>query len=359
MVTRLDALTGLRIFAALWVVLFHFKEITPNDTIVYPVIEPLVRHGQYGVDLFFVLSGFILSHVYFRTFAHGIRRADVWSFISYRFARLYPVHLVTFLMMAGLFVGERLLTGASSGQAERFSWQSVLATLTMTHAWFPGIDTPNLPAWSISAEWFAYLLFPFLCLFVAKKWGFTIALAVVGVGFGTLQAFYPSSLGRIVAGFLVGMAAYQLYVRIEDRIRAFKFLGVVAAVLILIWCISSEEPRLEIGLLLFALLIVALANDDDWLGRVLSVRFLVYLGEVSYAVYMFHWVARVVVRVGLERAGVFDRLADWLVVSLYVGVTIAGAIVLYHFVEKPGRKWLRALSRRSSKDRARPTVSTP
>jgi len=352
MQSRLDGLTGLRIFAALWVVLFHFRQVTPTGIFEYPLIDPIIKNGQYGVDLFFVLSGFILSHVYFKVFEKKIAKADAWSFISFRFARLYPVHLATFLIMVLLFVAEMLLTGRSSGQSERFTWQSVVTTLTLTQAWFPGIESPNLPSWSISAEWFAYLFFPLLCLLVALRRWAPIAMAVGGFGFGVLQSFYPSDLGRICAGFLIGMAAYHFCTRYHTSLNRLPFLGALATVLILLWAFMSSTPRLEVGLLLFGAVIVFLANERDWVTRMLSLRFLIYLGEVSYAVYMFHWVARVIVRVSLERVGIFDRLPSAFVVTTYVLATLIGAVLLYHFVEKPGRKKLRRLASWSPARRA-------
>ncbi|WP_104083283.1 acyltransferase [Cryobacterium sp. Y11] len=356
---RLDGLTGLRFFAAAWVVLFHFREVSPTTVFAYPVIDPLIRHGAHGVDLFFVLSGFILSHVYLKTFSGKISWAETWSFMAFRFARLYPVHLVTFLMMASLYVAEQVVTGQSSAQSERFSWQSVLSTLTLTHAWFPGVQTPNLPAWSISAEWFAYLLFPLLCVLIRRMWGPVLAFAVAGMGLALLQSFSTSDLGRVMAGFLIGMAAYQVAHRHSASLARLRYLGCATALLIIIWAVTSEAPRMELGLVLFAVLIIALANEGDWLARLLSLRTLVYFGEVSYALYMFHWVARVIVRVGLERANLFDIIPSGLSVTLYLILTLGGAVLLYHFVEKPGRNRLRGLATFSPKRKVREGALTP
>jgi peptidoglycan/LPS O-acetylase OafA/YrhL len=103
---KVNALTGLRIFAAVWVALYHFRQITPTSTWQYPLIDPILIRGGLGVDLFFVLSGFILSHVYYRTFRAKLSGADFRSFIVSRFARLYPVHIVTFATMLSLFWGQ-------------------------------------------------------------------------------------------------------------------------------------------------------------------------------------------------------------------------------------------------------------
>jgi peptidoglycan/LPS O-acetylase OafA/YrhL len=358
---QLDSLTGLRILAAVWVMLHHFRSVTPTRTFEFPLIDRFVLQGLYGVDLFFVLSGFILSHVYFEQFRQRTERADFRAFLTFRFARLYPVHLVTFLTMVLLFVGEKLLTGGSSAEAPgRYSVRAVVSTLTMTNAWWgttaspnAAVDTtPNVPAWSISAEWFAYLLFPVLCLVIARLRYGPLIFVVVGCGLATVwDELISSPLLRVMAGFLVGMATYQL-VRRSPKPARVPALGTVVVVLIAVWA-SLGAPRVEIGILLFAALVLALTSERDWFGRVLSRRTMVYLGEVSYAVYMVHWIARVVVRGAAEKAGVLDSIPSGLLVAIYVAVTMVAAIFLYHFVERPWRSRLRRMLAPRSAERAR------
>jgi peptidoglycan/LPS O-acetylase OafA/YrhL len=340
--TQLDSLTGLRIVAAIWVVLHHFRDVTPTETWHFPLIDGLVLHGgMYGVDLFFVLSGFILSHVYFHQFEGRINAADARSFISYRFARLYPVHIVTFAMMVVLFVGEIAVTGRSTAESGRYSVSVFLSSLTLTHTWWGVTTTPNIPAWSISAEWFAYLLFPMLCVAIARIRGGALIFALVGCGLATVwQEVTGHLLIRVMAGFLVGMATYQLARRIPKLTRV-PALGTVMVAVIVLWATLGRPPRIEIGILLFAVLILALTSERDWFGRVLSRRTMVYLGEVSYAVYMVHWVVRVAVRSGAEKAGILDSVPPGLVVAVYLAVTMVAAILLYHLVERPWRRRLR------------------
>lgn len=338
--TRLDSLTGLRIFAAVWVMLLHFRTVTDTTTYEFPLIDRFVLQGNYGVDLFFVLSGFILSHVYFNHFQSRVGRSSYWSFISFRFARLYPVHLVTFLMMVVLYIGQMVLLGRSSAEApERYGLWPVLQTLTMTHAWSGVSVTPNIPSWSISAEWFAYLLFPFLCLLISRSRLAVVGFAVVGLGLAVLgQA--DNDLVRVMAGFLVGMATYQLSKRSLGLARL-PFLGSVVVLMIIGWALSGVGSWLEIGIVLFAALVLVLSSGRDWLCRVLSRRVVVYLGEVSYALYMVHWVVRVVLRAVIEKAGVLAWAPVGAVVVAYIVTAVLAAMALYHLVEKPWRKRLR------------------
>lgn len=357
---RLDALTGLRIFAALWVCGDHFRQITPTTVWEYPLVDPLFQNGGFGVELFFVLSGFILAHVYFDRFRQGVSRPQYWSFVTYRIARIYPVHVVTLLIMIALFVAAFVITGEVSGEAERYSPVAILSALTLTQAWF-NIDTPNMPSWSISAEWFAYLLFPLLCIALARVRGSLYWFLGLGFALSFLSTVvYPDYLLRIAACFPIGMAAYLIAQRIRPTLERMPYLGLITTVLIITWAMLPGDPRPEVGTVLFAVLIMALSTQADWTSRALSTRFLVYLGQVSFAIYMFHWIARVIVRVPLEQAGILEQLPPRVIVASYLVVTMIGAILLFHFVEEPGRRAIRALSKRAARNKpAAGTVTAP
>src|SRR5690606_718800 len=149
----LRALTTLRFLAALWVVLFS---AWPHLDVGF--VPTAVTKGYLGVEVFFVLSGFILSHVYLESAGRGdgfSYRGFLWA----RIARVYPMHLVTLAGMIGLGVAATVagLTVSDS----LLGWRSLPAHLSLTHAWGLASSAAfNHPSWSISAEWFAYLSFP-------------------------------------------------------------------------------------------------------------------------------------------------------------------------------------------------------
>ena len=146
-------LTSLRICAALWVLVYHFR----NHLDLGLDRFGLAFKGYLGVDLFFILSGFILSHVYTRAWAE--RRFHYGSFLWARLARVYPVHLVTLgATIAIWLVALRLGVGF---EPQAFDPRMLPQHLLLVHAWgtTPTVQW-NFPSWSISAEWFAYLCFP-------------------------------------------------------------------------------------------------------------------------------------------------------------------------------------------------------
>jgi peptidoglycan/LPS O-acetylase OafA/YrhL len=125
-----------------------------------------------------------------------------------------------------------------------------------------------------------------------------------------------------------------------SRVKFGRFTGLIVTVAVVFWA-KSTTPRLALGLLLFAVLMVILADPRDLLSRFLSLSPIVYLGEISYSLYMVHWPARIIMRNGFQIFNLLDTLPPALVVSSYVLVTVLGAMASYHFVELPGRALLR------------------
>jgi peptidoglycan/LPS O-acetylase OafA/YrhL len=287
---QLPALTGIRGFAALWVMLYHFSEknVDTNSWFHWGALDPLIIRGAAGVDIFFVLSGFILTHVYRNKFGSGLNRNSWLTFLNHRVARLYPVHLVTMLAMVVLFYAAKSSSGAAPHHSYAFSWYSALANLTLTHAWFPGVvGAINGPAWSISAEWFVYLLFPvayFMLSKSGKTWPWLVALAALLISLG-VEAWHP--IEQVTVEFCFGMALYELFTRFGALRTRFGGLIGLATLLMSVYVISlSDLPSAQRGdihshlrtgvLVAAAVLLTSLANSKDLLGRVLRTGPLVY-----------------------------------------------------------------------------------
>jgi peptidoglycan/LPS O-acetylase OafA/YrhL len=351
---QIDGLTGLRGVAACWVMLMHFREVTPTQVWQYPVLDSVIAHGAYGVDVFFVLSGFVISYAYEDWFNRRLRWIDIYRFLVYRFARIYPVHLVTFAVMTLLFAA-RALTSGTRGLPDRYDPITLLSSLTLTHDWIPGGQTPNMPAWSVSAEWFAYILFPGLCLVLSRTRWLILVYAAAGLGLAFFQPFGHYGPAHVLSGFLVGMSAYQLWAGM-DQIGLARVTGPLIAVAIAFWA-SGPEPPMAVGLVLFAILVVTTANPADFLGRALSWPAAVYLGEISYSLYMVHWPVRVILRYGLDAAGLLSRMPPPALVFLYISTTFALAVASYHYVEIPGRAALRRISGSAGRLRVSPVAS--
>lgn len=191
---KLDQLTSLRFFAAAMIVIHHSAGLFGFGTPPTPFIL-----GQ-GVSFFFVLSGFILAYVYpkLSTFS------EVRRFLYARFARIWPAHVVTFLLAFWLL-------------SHKWNTEIALANLTLVHAWIPQQSyffSYNAPSWSISAEFFFYLVFPVLIYRWERNWLIKILLSA-----GILLALIVYSM----LTHLPSHGSTLLYINPVSRIFEFIF----------------------------------------------------------------------------------------------------------------------------------------
>ena len=360
----LRALTTLRFLAALWVVLFT---AWPHLDVSW--VPVAVTKGYLGVETFFILSGFILSHVYLE--AAGEKRFRYGGFLWARIARVYPLHLVTLFGMIGLGIAATV-AGLSIDDSLN-DWRALPAHLTMTHAWgLAPLSAFNHPSWSISAEWFAYLSFPAFA-FVAWRLrnrpvlatvlaaGF--ALGLYGVfeplaGYALTEATFRWGMLRIVPCFALGCALYLVHRRGPVPHAGLVALASGVAVL------ASASLGLWDAITVLAAggLILGLGALDNARAGVLGSKVGVYLGEISYSIYM------VCAPVLLLTTNVAGRLTGaegkqfhiivWL--ALVAAIPVA-AMITYHLVERPARKALRGVAdhRAEKKSAAKAHTDSP
>ncbi len=234
--TYLANLTPLRGIAALIVLLFHFDlfwggpfagTLFATDTTLF------IKKGYLLVDFFFVLSGFIMCHVYGASFLSSVSRSGFWQFMKARFARIYPLHIFT-LLWAILLFAAILYTNFPLNDREKsvFNGWAIPAHVVMLQAMgvYPGY-TWNAPSWTISVEWWMYVLFPFLYGPVSRltNWGRVAVLAGLLGGYAVLvyvlntfpkfpwhhslnvPPFMGAAFARCVLSFCVGMVFHGLF----------------------------------------------------------------------------------------------------------------------------------------------------
>lgn len=332
----LPALTSLRFVAAFAVVLHHLADFTPAAP-----HWAIAARGGLAVDFFFMLSGFILLH------AHEdevrARTISTRNFLQARLARVYPAHFVMLTAFVVVVLGARM--SGSTINAERYGLWSLFTHLTLTNAW--GLDTVlswNYPAWSISAEWAAYLGFipmAFLALRLSRAQA-GIALALLLACFIALAPRYDltqrtlEALPRIFPEFAMGMLARRVFPPAPGRGATALFLagcvGVAAGLTFGIpdvWLVA-----------VFLLVIVTGARLEGPVAAVMAKRTFVRLGEESYSLYLVHIF---VFGITFKAAAAFARfgLPDWSLSIAAVAAAIAAAAALHRFVEVPANAALR------------------
>lgn len=370
---KLPALTGIRIFAALAVYASHIGPPAGSPDF----LSTFFSSGYAGVTVFFVLSGFVLAVNYFERFRHPNLRAGYDYFVA-RFARVYPLY--------GLMLFYFVVRQHAFGEGIDGWWRNALAI----QAWDPDVFhvfSFDPPSWSISVEFFLYASFPLLVLLLARlrsARGVMIAAAAVAIAMTALAGLFaitgwaslpwtdPASAHRWlylmpltrIGDFALGILAALLFVQIGQGRRA-KRIGAPLAVCAMLavlafmawpallftswsWDVAYAIPA--------AIFIFGLASAPASLAaRLLSLPFLVLLGEASYAFYLVH-----VPAVELLGGGQWVNAVSGsrvILEGLTLGAILALAVGLHITFEGPARTYLRralSLGKRQARTKAEP-----
>lgn len=358
---HITGLTGIRALAAAWVVIEHFRD--PLFTLIpaFLAVDDYVKAGFLGVEVFFVLSGFIIAYTYADQF-----ECFTWTsyrkFMLLRFARIYPVHLVTLATVLGL-VGAAAVSGVNLNSSGGYTLGSFVANLLMLQA-VPPFASWNGPAWSICAEFAAYLAFPIVALWVARirtaRAGLLTATAVMVIGatlmFFTATYINPSPTGyeliwlRISIEFTAGALLYagwrHLGLRQQGPMWGWVAVGAAAGIMIVISTFGGDSAAILVASPLIGVFVLACASATGWLQRFLGSRPMVWGGKISYSVYMTHFILLMM----------FGKLIPWdayadsalfmrvgLMAAYYFAVIVTGALC-YYVVEEPVRHGIRRVA---------------
>jgi peptidoglycan/LPS O-acetylase OafA/YrhL len=368
-VERIHELDGLRGMLALFVVVYHLLGPLTGLTPVLAIWMPVLLQGWYAVDVFFLMSGFVMMYVYGKQFHGpynwGAFRAFMWA----RGARLYPVHLfalfATLLLLLPMFLKGAAEFFTISG---RYSLGAFVSSLLMLQSPWLDYRSWNYPAWSISAEWHAYLIFPLLVPLLHKlNWRPALAVVAAGVVIPLLVYLqgvgpdrYPSNglpvLLRVLPLFIAGMAMYRIWPQVRRVGDGWALLAVIGTLL----CLWFEQCG-PLAVLLVPLLVLATLRQR-WLRGCFSSAPLLWLGKVSYSLYMTHALVEGATSFAL-RLLARHQGAGWApsatlsaaVLLLDIGAALLLGWLTWKWIEVPGRNFLI----RRLRTRALPAVRKP
>jgi peptidoglycan/LPS O-acetylase OafA/YrhL len=388
------ALTGIRFFAALHVVLYHY--VADAFSTAHWSVRAIVASGPSAVGLFYVLSGAVL--VYSCTNHDGELSTTRRSFWRARFARIYPTYFLALVLDAPFFVSALLKAHDGAGVVV-WGFALGLPALLLVHAWTAlTVFAWNTPGWSVSIEAFCYALFPslvrrlraaslrqllgrlslFYCLALIPP---LVVLVSELSGSELLQMRVPSGPGGLdlqtwivrFCGFspIARLSEFLIGICLGHWLRARRgtlplaapratllelaAIGLLLAAWIALGSHAQSKPWLDSGLLspLFVLLIAALAVGSGLVARLLSSRPLQILGGASYALYILQepvliWALKLPL-IGTLPKRVFE--------PLFVIILIVVAVVCQRFIAEPARIWLRGTSGRVRAPVANPRQS--
>jgi peptidoglycan/LPS O-acetylase OafA/YrhL len=376
---QIGSLTSLRGIAALIVVVFHFSYYAlPPAGVALSSYSGFFKNGYLCVDLFFILSGFIMTHVYLDRFYSGISKSSYWEYLSARFARIYPLHLFTLFVLVCLEVVRAFLPNntAFTGQ---FTLTSLFANIFLLQA-FDLTCLPllwcntfwNEPAWSISVEFVIYCLFPFILFALLKTKPKTDAivyiLTLISIFLlikstrGTLSTIVGiPSIARCGLECVLGIITYKIY-RYSERENTptnndrshlkFNLLAIFSIVWIACIMHNWNDYFRSIHdwsiLPAFSLLILAMTDKNNGLiSKIMNSPLLLYLGTISYSIYMVHWGLAELLKTfwlykfnlvfGSDLNGEMSLIA----LGLFIPIVLLTASFTYRFVEVPMRNLLK------------------
>ncbi|MBI5471383.1 MAG: acyltransferase [Ignavibacteriae bacterium] len=361
---RLKPLDTIRGVAAIIVAFFshyhHFDHAMAADAQpFYSFLGFFYENGWHMVDLFFVLSGVVFSYVYGRKIFQ--QRIDAREYSVYRFSRLYPLHLATLIFVSALF-----LYGIAKGIGIFVYTQSdtnyfLANVLFIQSGVTPWPWTFNGPAWSISCEIVAYIMF-----FVIMRYFFrmrvviSVGLIVIGFLFRHLHTgyfFVNMDIGRLFMGFFLGILIYE--VLFYEKLKTWHFGLIVAGLLAGFAAVMYVKPSAwsyTYVVFLYPAFIIASIRFAP-LNKLLSIRPLTYLGDISYSVYLLHFPVQLLIYSIAVAGGLHFPYTSPLFFLFYGGAVVAVSVVSYEYFEKPVQMILR--KRLLAEKKISPKVTAP
>ena len=352
----IPALTGIRAVAALWVLTHHLSHSFQSvGGEAYAISKFIGAAGFMGVDIFFVLSGFILAHNYS---ASGVGRSPYayLGFLWKRLARIYPVHIAALVLFCVFLLSTVSFHLPYSGW-DRLNWTNLLGNLMLTHAWaIPIPKSWNVVSWSISAEWAAYLCFPVFAVLAGRLRSISAACGLIILLFCALASnayFSPyggtMALGmvRIAVEFPAGVLVHRIWTITACRTSPwFDVTAVVSGMLLIVggnavantWGAGAALVTMPI---LACVLIYSLAGSASYAKRVLSSALMNHLGRVSYAFYMVHLISIGAATAVALKYNLYSSNGPMIALLLgAVAMAYACAYCVYRFIEEPTRRWM-------------------
>jgi len=338
----------------LWVVLFHLAVyLFPEHDEIW--LKPIQR-GYLLVDLFFVLSGFLMAYLYGSFFQDTLAKKTISTFLKARIARIYPLHFFTFILLFSWYCFNVFILGKPREYGRIYEESAVLSQLFLAQAW--GIhsgNTWNIPAWSISTEWAAYLIFPFWWRFWSKMGarGAFFFLPMALLGYFILETFHPKqnlditydwALLRCFLGFGCGMSLFLItpaLVTFFEKQSLLKNLNGLSFFMVtcLVMVFASYDT---VVVALWPICVFFSFWKADFYPMAFH-KVLHFLGNISFSLYLIHLPLLYLVPQALKMGdpSALHESTRLSISVVFLMITLLLSQVVFRKIEQPSRAWLR------------------
>lgn len=335
---NISQLTFTRFLAAFMILLYHFAkhDVYPFNNIY--IINSLIRNGDFAVSFFFFLSGFVMIVANWKN-----DKIEKGTYYKNRFARIYPIYFIsTVLFLLEWAVFKKEIDPANS-----------IISLLMIQSWIPGKEIIlNTPAWSLGVELFFYLLFPFLfILYKNYSYKFITAITILlFIGSQIILNLYltPTNhdflfynpifhLNTFIFGSWTAIT-YIKYKHYFEKKTDLIWVSVLTAMIVFV--IMNKQIIIHNGFLavFFIPIILYMSGSEGRIVKFFRTKQLVFLGEISYSMYILQFPIFIPLNRYLTSRGV-DGSVNFYVCLAFLMIV---SIITYKLIEIPSRKFIRS-----------------
>jgi hypothetical protein len=369
---RFAVLDSLRGICAIFVAVFHFT------TMDGALQSRFIANSWIFVDFFFVLSGFVISFAYAKRLSTS---ADLIDFAIRRLGRVWPLHCAMLILLIGLETlkwhigGDNLIRAPFTEGASPAGLLSTLLLLHSTPVW--SVFSVNGPSWSISAEYWTYLIFgsvvigvsrlapprPNLTVVYISLW--LVAFIILVAGQGRMETYAEYAVPRCLYGFAAGCLVQQFYQFARSRAGAIALTvgsaaEVIAVAMVAVFVIRLAPTPLQfLAPLVFGCAILIFAFQAGVISRLLETRPFLILGRLSFSIYMTHSFLREILRwrgLHIDATALLPHVAA---LALFLLAALILSAMTYRFVELPGQVLFRKIADNFSTRRIAAQISVP
>lgn len=350
-VNKLLGLEALRFLTAFAILVFHYRHfafvadqpvgLVPERLPLYGLLQPFHDSGAFGVWIFWCISGFIFFWKYRDPIAE--RSVDGWKFFVLRFSRLYPLHLITLLIVALLQPVYFGLHGYFFVYQEN-DLPHFLAQLFMASDWgiVHGYSFDG-PIWSISVEVMVYFLF-FLMLLATRSWLLNVAVVAVCLWAASLHA--GSQIANCLALFYIGGLAAMVRQAVSPSPYSRVIEGLAWLVVLIFPPLVASVARDQLDRFDLAIFLTYTPVLLFCLSREIPVPAFIQkaveaAGNMTYSSYLLHFPIQLVMMIGFSIAGRAIPLYDVTFFAIYLATTLLASYLIYRYFEAPAQNLVR------------------
>jgi peptidoglycan/LPS O-acetylase OafA/YrhL len=353
---KLVGLEALRFLTAVAILVFHYRhfsfvadrpvDLVPERLPLYGLLRPLHDSGAFGVWVFWCISGFIFFWKYRDPIAD--RAIGGWTFFTLRFSRLYPLHLVTLMLVALLQSVYFNLRGCFFVYQDN-DLPHFLTQLLMASEWgiVQGYSFDG-PIWSVSVEVLVYLLF-FLMLRATRSWWLNVAVVAACLGAASINVGgqVTNCLALFYIGGLAAMARRAAGTsRFRTEIEAWAWISAIVIMPFVVYVLRNQLDRFDLPLFvgMTPILLFCLSREIR-LPQVMQST-IVAAGNMTYSSYLLHFPIQLAIVVCFAAAGRPVPLYSGALFAVYLLTTLLLSYVTFRFFEAPAQRLIRGAFRK-------------